>query len=179
MTGPGDRTESVALWQRWRLEASVAAKPAAPDPLVLAAYADGRLDEIEAEPVEELPTVKTRKAKAATAAPVERAANRPLTDADPMPSTATAHRAKDPGEHAAQPVTGYLVRWEFPAVDYLKGTADRTEGTPAWLVRCNAHGDTAAAVNVEGCKKVGTKAARATWCKGCKKDAAAKAKAAK
>jgi hypothetical protein len=52
MTGPGDRAESVALWQRWRIGASVAANPAAPDLLVLAAYADGRLDEAQAEPVE-------------------------------------------------------------------------------------------------------------------------------
>jgi hypothetical protein len=52
MTGPGDRTESVALWQRWRQGASVTADGAAPDTMVLAAWADGRLDEAQAEPVE-------------------------------------------------------------------------------------------------------------------------------
>jgi anti-sigma factor RsiW len=52
MTGPGDWTESVALWRRWRLETSAVADAAAPDPLDLAAYADGRLDETQAEPVE-------------------------------------------------------------------------------------------------------------------------------
>jgi hypothetical protein len=53
MTGPGDRTESVALWQRWRQGTPVAANRAEPDPLLLAAWADGRLDEAKAEPVEE------------------------------------------------------------------------------------------------------------------------------
>ncbi|HUB97179.1 MAG TPA: hypothetical protein VL993_14755 [Stellaceae bacterium] len=54
MTGPGDRTESVALWQKWRLEASAATERVAPDPLALAAYADRRSDdEAEVEPVED------------------------------------------------------------------------------------------------------------------------------
>ena len=52
MTGPGDRAENAALWQRLRLEASAAASHAAPDALALAAYSDGRLDEIEAEAIE-------------------------------------------------------------------------------------------------------------------------------
>jgi hypothetical protein len=52
MTGPGDGTESVALWQRWRQGTPVAAEGAAPDSLLLAAWADGRLDEAQAEPVD-------------------------------------------------------------------------------------------------------------------------------
>jgi anti-sigma factor RsiW len=52
MTGPGDRTESVALWRRWRQGTPAAANSAAPDSLLLAAWADGRLDEAQAEPVE-------------------------------------------------------------------------------------------------------------------------------
>jgi anti-sigma factor RsiW len=53
MTGPGERAEGAALWQRWRLETPVAASSVVPDPLMLAAYADGRLDESQAETVED------------------------------------------------------------------------------------------------------------------------------
>jgi hypothetical protein len=52
MTGPGDRTEGVALWERWRNGAQTASDDAAPDPMELAAWADGRLDEVRAEPIE-------------------------------------------------------------------------------------------------------------------------------
>jgi anti-sigma factor RsiW len=47
---PGDRAEAP-LWQRWR-EATPASDIVMPDPLLVAAYAEGRLDETEAEPVE-------------------------------------------------------------------------------------------------------------------------------
>lgn len=53
MTEPGDRARDAALWQRWRQHARPAAGEDAVDPLVLAAYAEGRLDETEAEPVED------------------------------------------------------------------------------------------------------------------------------
>ena len=53
MTGLGERAEDAALWRRWRLDARPAPSRGAPDPLLLAAYADGRLDESEAEPVED------------------------------------------------------------------------------------------------------------------------------
>lgn len=45
-----DRAEATALWQRWRRAADSAG--AAPDPLLLAAYAEHRLDEAAAEAVE-------------------------------------------------------------------------------------------------------------------------------
>jgi hypothetical protein len=64
---------------------------------------------------------------------------------------------------------GYFVRWTAPqvapATDYLKAMDKGTE--PGWLVRCNAHGTTSPAKNVEDCKKVGTKAQRLTWCPAC------------
>ena len=50
MQDPGDRAEAP-LWRRWRAE-SVAPVLAMPDPLLFAAYAEGRLDESAAEPVE-------------------------------------------------------------------------------------------------------------------------------
>lgn len=45
-----DRAEASALWRRWRQAAGTAG--AAPDPLLLAAYAEHRLDEAAAEAVE-------------------------------------------------------------------------------------------------------------------------------
>jgi hypothetical protein len=45
-----DRAEATALWRRWRLAADSAG--AAPDPLLLAAYAEHRLDEAAAQAVE-------------------------------------------------------------------------------------------------------------------------------
>lgn len=53
MAEPGTRAEEAALWRRWRaLAPDVAGAKAAPDPLLLAAYAEGRLSEAEAEAVE-------------------------------------------------------------------------------------------------------------------------------
>ena len=50
MSDLGDQAGDAALWQRWRPEARAAAGEAAA--LDLAAYAEGRLDEAQAEPVE-------------------------------------------------------------------------------------------------------------------------------
>jgi anti-sigma factor RsiW len=54
MSEPLDIERDPALWRRWRSAASGADGGAAPasDPLLLAAYAEGRLDETAAEPVE-------------------------------------------------------------------------------------------------------------------------------
>lgn len=49
MVGMGDRDEK-ALWRRWATRGS--AEISAPDALDLAAYAEGRLSETEAEPIE-------------------------------------------------------------------------------------------------------------------------------
>jgi anti-sigma factor RsiW len=49
MSGPGDRTEELEFWRRWRVT-SAEAPPV--DAMLLAAYAEGRLDESAAEPVE-------------------------------------------------------------------------------------------------------------------------------
>lgn len=48
MVGLGDEQERL-MWQRWRADAAASA---APDALQLAAYAEGRLDETNAEAVE-------------------------------------------------------------------------------------------------------------------------------
>jgi hypothetical protein len=54
MAGPNDRTDEAALWRRWR-SASVLVGPTggAPDAVLLAAYAEGRLSEEAAAPVED------------------------------------------------------------------------------------------------------------------------------
>src|SRR5579859_71797 len=54
MTEPMDRAEENALWRHWRAAAVNAAGEAvpAPDPLLLAAYAEHRLSEAAAEDVE-------------------------------------------------------------------------------------------------------------------------------
>jgi hypothetical protein len=54
MTEPMDRAEETALWRHWRRAMSSAAGEAAPapDPLLLAAYAEHRLSETAAEEVE-------------------------------------------------------------------------------------------------------------------------------
>jgi hypothetical protein len=49
MSGPGDRAEELDFWRRWRAT-SAAAPPV--DAVLLAAYAEGRLDEAASEPVE-------------------------------------------------------------------------------------------------------------------------------
>jgi hypothetical protein len=53
MAEPETRAEDAALWRRWRaLAPDAAGAKAAPDPLLLAAYAEGRLGEAEAEVAE-------------------------------------------------------------------------------------------------------------------------------
>src|SRR5579871_2862363 len=53
MTEPMDRAEENSLWRHWQAAVSAAREAApAPDPLLLAAYAEHRLDETAAEAVE-------------------------------------------------------------------------------------------------------------------------------
>jgi hypothetical protein len=54
MTEPTDRANDAALWQQWRAAIGAAAGEAtrAPDALLLAAYAENRLGEAEADAVE-------------------------------------------------------------------------------------------------------------------------------
>ena len=51
MTGPIDRAEGAAFWRRLR-ETSAAGDPSAPDAMLLAAYAEGRLRGVALEKVE-------------------------------------------------------------------------------------------------------------------------------
>lgn len=54
MAGTGEPADGRALWRRWRTlaVAGMEDRALAPDPLLLAAYAEGRLDEAAAAPVE-------------------------------------------------------------------------------------------------------------------------------
>ena len=54
MAGPNDRTDEAALWRRWRsAAASGETVTAAPDALLLAAYAEDRLPEAAGEAIED------------------------------------------------------------------------------------------------------------------------------
>jgi len=54
MTVSGDRAADAALWRRWRRSAEAeTGDVGAPDAMTLAAYAEGRLDEEGAAPVED------------------------------------------------------------------------------------------------------------------------------
>ena len=70
------------------------------------------------------------------------------------------------------PPQGYMIRWPKPAFDLLKRTDQAPEGSPAWLVRCNSHGTTTPAKDTRAADKLGTRAGRLGWCKGCKAEAA-------
>src|SRR5882724_4972545 len=54
MTEPMDRAEESALWRHWRTSVvnATGEAPPAPDPLLLAAYAEHRLGEAAAQQVE-------------------------------------------------------------------------------------------------------------------------------
>jgi hypothetical protein len=53
MPGPLDRQDDAAIWRRWRSAAAMGAARAEPDALALAAYAEGRLSETDAEAIED------------------------------------------------------------------------------------------------------------------------------
>jgi hypothetical protein len=53
MTSPGERAKDAALWRRWRQHAHPAPHFGAAEPMAVAAYAEGQLDEAQAAPVED------------------------------------------------------------------------------------------------------------------------------
>jgi hypothetical protein len=52
MPGPLEKTADAALWRRWRSAEGADRTAGEPDPLLLAAYAEGRLSEQAAEAIE-------------------------------------------------------------------------------------------------------------------------------
>jgi hypothetical protein len=76
-----------------------------------------------------------------------------------------------------QPVDGYAIVKTTAGFDQLV-KADATAEGAAWLTRCNEHGSTTPAASRKAGRTLGSAAARATWCRGCK-TAAAKTAAAK
>jgi hypothetical protein len=99
------------------------------------------------------------------------------TTADAKARPTAAERLADALKTHAPAPEGYSIRWPKPAFDLLKRDDSAPEGSPAWLVRCNAHGTTTEAKDTKAADKLGTKAGRLTWCKGCKADAAKAARA--
>jgi hypothetical protein len=61
---------------------------------------------------------------------------------------------------------GYTVRWSHGGYDLLRST-DKAAERPAWLVRCNVHGETRAVASGHDGDACGSRASRATWCTGC------------
>ena len=76
-----------------------------------------------------------------------------------------------------EPVDGYAIVKTTAGFDQLAKAGKDAEG-PAWLTRCNAHGSTTPAGNRKAGRGLGSAAARATRCRGCK-TAAAKTAAVK
>ena len=103
---------------------------------------------------------------AAASAEAERSFKALQAQAEQAQSDADAAKAHQPAPQ------GYMIRWPKPAFDLLKRTDQAPEGSPAWLVRCNSHGTTTPAKDTRAADKLGTRAGRLTWCKGCKADAA-------
>ena len=104
-----------------------------------------------------------------------------LDDAGIMAATPEPKAAKTPTprvvrEHAGVAVDGYTVRWPHPAYDLLL-TTDKTAERDAWLCRCNIHGKTTPVASGKDGDAKGKAAERATWCSGCKRDAAKAASA--
>jgi hypothetical protein len=123
---------------------------------------------------------------AATAAEAERSFDALQAQAQQVQATADAAKAPRPTAaekladalktHAPAP-EGYSIRWPKPAFDLLKRDDSAPEDSPAWLVRCNAHGTTTPAADTRAAEKLGTRAGRLTWCQGCKAEAAKAARA--
>jgi hypothetical protein len=81
--------------------------------------------------------------------------------------------------HAPAP-EGYEIRWPKGGYDLLKRTDERrtaSDGSPAWLVRCNQHQTTTPSTGGKAGDALGTKAGRLGWCSGCQADAKAEARA--
>jgi hypothetical protein len=98
-------------------------------------------------------------------------------EAEPQARLTAADRLADALKTHAPAPEGYSIRWPKPAFDLLKRDDSAPEGSPAWLVRCNAHGTTTPAKDTKAADKLGTRASRLGWCKGCKSDAAKAARA--
>lgn len=84
MAGTGEPADGSALWRRWRALTVTGTedRAPAPEPLLLAAYAEGRLDEAAAAPVE-LWLAAHPEALAETLADLAAARARPEADAAP------------------------------------------------------------------------------------------------
>jgi hypothetical protein len=125
-------------------------------------------------------------AKAAAAAtppaegtPVDQVATPTEEVVPPKPARTPAVRVERATTEHGAPPAGYLVLKATPSFDQFR-KADATAEGPDWLTRCNAHGETTSADNRKAGRTLGSAAARASWCSGCKADARkAKADAAK
>ena len=111
--------------------------------------------------------------------PVDQVATPTEEVVPPKPARTPAVRVERATTEHGAPPAGYLVLKATPSFDQFR-KADATAEGPDWLTRCNAHGETTSADNRKAGRTLGSAAARASWCSGCKADARkAKADAAK
>jgi hypothetical protein len=106
----------------------------------------------------------------------DEAESTPAKPARATRSTA-APAAKAEPKFKGQAVEHYAIVKTTPGFDQLSKTDKDVDG-PDWITRCNQHCNTAPAGNRKAGRGLGSAAARATWCRGCKA-AAAKTAAAK
>lgn len=81
----------------------------------------------------------------------------------------TTDTADAKAAHADAPA-GYRAVKITPGFDQFAKIDTTAEGA-AWLTRCNLHGETTSADNRKAGRTLGSAAARASWCSGCKADA--------
>jgi len=104
--------------------------------------------------------------------PVDQVATPTEEVVPPKPARTPAVRVERATTEHGAPPAGYLVLKATPSFDQFR-KADATAEGPDWLTRCNAHGETTSADNRKAGRTLGSAAARASWCSGCKRDAAA------
>jgi hypothetical protein len=143
-------------------------------------------------PADKAPSTRTRKAPAkvvdiATKAPVKAPAKKAPApepevqrfggrgiDRDTVLAPSAGHTTKDAGRigepasamHGDKALADYLVRWPHAGTDALVRVASAKGEGPAWMARCNEHGEVAPAANMQEALKLGRKAALPTWCVG-------------
>jgi len=88
----------------------------------------------------------------------------------------TRKDAKLPEDDGAVP--GYFLRWPHSGFNHYKRNADGPVESPLWTVRCNEHGETTTTNEIKEADRLGRRADRAVWCKGCKAKARKAAKEA-
>src|SRR5262245_21414880 len=108
--------------------------------------------------------------------PARKAAKAAAKDKPKGKPSVTRKDAKLPEDDGAVP--GYFLRWPHTGFNHYKRNADGSVESPLWTVRCNEHGETTTTNEIKEADRLGRRADRAVWCKGCKAKARKAAKEA-